>query len=188
MFRSHPNSIFVKNVVVFWLQIHIFTENRHSWLFFYKNEGFEHSTTKSPPPQGPTPGSGEPPEGRTQEGAPKSPNLRSVRSTAKGRIQGRKMRAQMLKTDACLQRSPRPGPTPGSGEPPEGRTKEGAPKLRSDPMHRQRVHPRKKDAHPDAKDRRCGRCEERQKGASRDACLRTKQGMYSTAAAYHQKL
>ena len=53
------------------------------------------------PPQGPTPGSGEPPEGRTQGGAQK---LRSdpptVRNTAKKRTQGKRMSAQILKTDA----------------------------------------------------------------------------------------
>ena len=54
--------------------------------------------------------------------------------------------------------------------------------------HRQRVHLRKKDVRPDAKGRRCGRCEERQRDVSKDACLRTKQGMYSRSTAYHQKL
>ena len=67
-----------------------------------------------------------------------------------------------------------------------------APKTKKWPYestkHRQRAHPRKKDAGLDAKDRRCGRCKARRKGASRDACLRTKQCMYSTATAYHQKL
>ena len=54
-----------------------------------------------PPPKGPTPGSGEPPEGRTQEGAQKlKSNPPTVWSNAKGCIQGRRMRAQMWKTDA----------------------------------------------------------------------------------------
>ena len=51
----------------------------------------------------------------------------------------------------------------------------GAQKVRTDPYegakHRQRAHPRKKDVRPDTKDRRCGRCGERQKGTSRDSWL-----------------
>ena len=43
---------------------------------------------------------------------------------------------------------------------------------------------KKKGCVPDTKNRRYGRCEERQKVASKDAGLRTKEDMYSTATIY----
>ena len=52
------------------------------------------------------------------------------------------------------------------------------------PNYSQMAYPRRNDVYPDTKGKRYGWCEERQKGASKDAGFKTKQDIYSAASAY----